>query len=90
MVEDELLALVADWRAASAARDAYERRLREAGGEDDDLRMLSLAACEAVLAARAQVYRCLIRSGWQPPVQVERRMLDDEVLLAEPLGPVGG
>lgn len=90
MEQDELLGLVADWRAAVAARDAYEERLRAAGAGDDELRALSMAACEAVLAARAQVYRCLIRSGWRPPVQVERRMLDDEVLLSEPLGPVGG
>ena len=89
MEQDELLVLVADWRAAVAARDAYEARLRETG-DDDELRVVSLAACEAVLAARAQVYRCLIRRGWRPPVQVERRMLDDEVLLSEPLGPIGG
>ena len=90
MEHDELLVLVADWRAAVAARDAYEERLRAAGADDEELRVVSLAACEAVLAARAQVFRCLIRGGWRPPRQVERRMLDDEVLLSEPLGPIGG
>ena len=89
MREDELLGLVADLRAATAVRDAYEARLRDAP-EDEDLRALSLAACEAVLASRAAVYRSLIRSGWRPPVQVERHMLEDEVLLGEGQGPAGG
>jgi hypothetical protein len=89
MHEDELLALVADLRVATAVRDGCEARLREHPGQDE-LRALSLAACEAVLAARAAVHRSLVRSGWRPPVQLERRMAQDEVLLGQPQGPAGG
>ncbi len=42
------------------------------------------------MSSRFGLHRCLIRSGWRPPVQVERRLAEDEVLLGEPLGPAGG
>lgn len=72
---------------AVARRDAVERRLREHPGSAVALRT-SLCACEQVLRARAGLYRCLIRQGWQPPGDVVRAMLDDELLLDEPCGPI--
>jgi hypothetical protein len=89
MDEQELLSRFADLHRAVADRDALERRLRVHDG-DPQLRALSLAACERVLQRRAALYRCLIRQGWNAPDDVVRHLLEDEALLAEPLGPAGG
>lgn len=89
MHEDELLLRFAQLDRALCVRDAFERRLRD-HPRDVAVRIRSLDACEQVLRTRAGLYRCLIRQGWQPPSSVLRTMLDDELLVDEPLGPVGG
>ncbi|HVM28018.1 MAG TPA: hypothetical protein VM433_10160 [Mycobacteriales bacterium] len=89
MGEGELLRRFAALHRAVADRDALERRLR-VDPDDARLRELSLAACEQVLAHRSGLYRCLLRQGWTPPAPVVRHLLEDEALLAEPLGSAGG
>ena len=89
MHPDELRLQITQLDRALSACDALERRLREQP-ESATTRAQSLQACEQVLRSRAALYRCLIRQGWQPPSSVVRAMLDDELLLDEPLGPVGG
>lgn len=89
MGEGELLQRFRELQQALRDRDELELRLH---GHPDDARVreLSLAACERVLARRASLYRALIRDGWTPPEPVVRHLLEDEVLLAEPLGGAGG
>ena len=89
MAEQEMLLRFAALHRAVADRDGLERRLR-VRDSDPELRRLSLAACERVVALRTELYRCLIRQGWRPPDGVVRHLLEDEALLAEPLGPLGG
>jgi hypothetical protein len=89
MHRDELHVRFAQLDRAVAARDVLERRLA-ADPHDDVLRRRSLAACEQVLRARAALHRCLMRQGWRPPPHVVRALLDDELLLDEPLGGAGG
>jgi hypothetical protein len=89
MGEDELLLRFAELQRAVHDRDDLERRVRT-DHEDDDARELSLAACERVLARRTGLYRCLIRHGWTPPPAVVRHLLEDEVILGEEIGSVGG
>jgi hypothetical protein len=88
MGDQELLLRFDELQRAMHDRDVFERRLRERN--DDELRELSLAACERVLSRRAGLYRCLIRRGWTPPAAVVRHLLEDEVILGESLGSVGG
>lgn len=85
----ELLSRFTALARAVEQRDALEQRLRTVG-DDPNLRTLSLAACEQVLTRRAGLFRCLIRQGWTPPAPVVRDLLNDEILLSEPLGSVGG
>lgn len=89
MREDELLLRFAELQRAVRERDALEWRVRDAP-DDEALQGLSLAACERVLARRTGLYRSLIRGGWTPPAAVVRHLLEDEVLLEEPLGSLGG
>ena len=89
MGDDELLERFAHLHHAVLERDALERRWRR-DHDDVQARVLSLMACERVVARRAALYRCLIRHGWTPPPTVVRHLLEDEVLLAEPVGDVGG
>lgn len=87
MQADELLERFRGLERAVARRDAVERRLREHPDSAVALRT-SLWACEQVLRTRAGLYRCLIRQGWEPPTDVVRALLDDELLLDEPCGPI--
>lgn len=89
MHRDELHLRFAQLDRAVVSRDALEHRL-SADPRDEALRWRSLAACEQVLRARAALYRCLMRQGWRPPPRVVRDLLDDELLLEEPLGGAGG
>jgi hypothetical protein len=89
MGEDDLLLRFAELEHAVRDRDDLERRLRCTHG-DADLRELSLAACERVLSRRTSLYRCLLRQGWTPPAGVVQHLLEDELLLGEPLGSAGG
>ncbi len=89
MLADELLLRFTALERAVQARDSLERRLRE-HPRSAVTRTRSLVACEQVLRRRSALYRCLIRQGWDPPSAVLREMLDDELLVDEPLGPVGG
>lgn len=88
--DSELLSRFTALARAVEQRDSLEEQLRSVGGDDRNLRTLSLAACEQVLARRAALYRCLIRQGWTPPAPVIRQLLNDEVLLGEPVGSAGG
>jgi len=89
MDRDELRVRFAQLDRAVASCDALERRLL-AGAHDEALRRRSLAACEQVLRTRVALHRCLIRQGWRPPPGVVRALLDDELLLDEPLGGADG
>jgi hypothetical protein len=89
VLADQLLMRFTEFDRAVHACDVLERRLREHPGSPTT-RSRSLAACEQVLRSRSELYRCLIRQGWQPPSSVLRELLDDELLVDEPLGPVGG
>ena len=89
MGDDELVQRCAELQRAMRDRDEQERRLRR-DLADAEARELSLAACERVLTRRTGLYRHLIRQGWTPPSSVVRHLLEDEVLLGEPIGDVGG
>ena len=89
MGDDELVLRCVELQRALRDRDEQERRLR-ADHDDEQARELSLAACERVLSRRTGLYRSLIREGWVPPPRVVRHLLEDEVLLGEPIGEVGG
>ena len=89
MHPDELHLRFAQLDRAVTWRDALERKVR-AHPESEALRRRSLLACEQVVRCRTALYRCLIRQGWVPPSPVVRALLDDELLLDEPLGGAGG
>ena len=89
MAEEELLRLFGELSRAVRDRDTLEEQLRR-HPRDELVRRLSLAACERVLEQRNALHRCLIRQGWTPPSVVVRHLLEDEVILREELGGVGG
>lgn len=45
---------------------------------------------EAALAARVELYRCLVESGWEPPAPVARQIDLDAVIVEQPRGCLGG
>lgn len=49
-----------------------------------------LAAVEAALEARVELFRCLVESGWQPPERVSRQIDLDAALVKQPDGAIGG
>ncbi len=73
------------WHNALLRRDGIERRMRR-GELDRDLFDRSLSAAEAVLQARAGLYRHLMAAGWTPPPAVVQDLAYDEDLLATPVG----
>jgi hypothetical protein len=75
--------------SAILRRDGLEERMR-AGDSDAALLDRSLAAAEAVLQARAALYRHLMSSGWTPPDSVVKDLVYDEVVLSETDGAVHG
>ena len=89
MADDELLLRSAQLARAVRDRDALEEQL-ERSPDDPLVRRLSLAACERVLERRSALHRCLIRQGWTPPPGVVRHLLEDEVIVREGVGGVGG
>lgn len=46
----------------------------------------SLAEIEDALAARVELFRCLVDTGWQPPEPVARQIDLDAVLVKQPRG----
>ena len=89
MADEELLRLTAQLARAVRDRDTLEEQL-ESRPDDPLVRRLSLAACERVLQQRNALHRCLIRQGWTPPPSVVRHLLEDEVIVREGVGGVGG
>ena len=89
MADDELLRLFGELARALRDRDTLEQQLQRRP-DDPLVRRLSLAACERVLDRRNALYRGLIRQGWTPPPSVVRHLLEDEVIVREDVGGVGG
>jgi hypothetical protein len=54
------------------------------------LRKPALAEVEAALAARVELFRCLVDSGWQPPEPLARQIDLDAALVDQPHGALGG
>lgn len=50
----------------------------------------SLAAAEAVLEARVVLYEHLVRTGWDPPHEVEHQLAVDALLLEQPPSAIAG
>ena len=75
--------------AAHLRHEGLEQRLRQ-GETGQDLLDRSLAAAEAVVAARSALHRCLMRRGWTPPKEVVIDLVQDEWLLSESDGAVHG
>ena len=83
--DSELLALFWALHAAVLKRDGLEKRVRT-GEVDQELLDRSIAAAEAVVAARAALYRHLVATGWKPPeILVQDRSYDDAAQLAKAL-----
>ena len=88
--DDELLSRLWALHAAVIRRDGLEERMRSGLPLDQDLLDRSLAAAEAVLEARAGLYRYLIGQGWTPPDTIVRDLAYDEIVLTETDGAVHG
>jgi hypothetical protein len=80
--EDRLHAVIWAFHAAVQRRDGIEARFRR-GELDADLQDRSLAAAEAVVQARVELYRLLIAEGWVPPQTVAQDVELDMSLLRE-------
>lgn len=81
--DDDLLARFWALHAAILRRDGLEERMRSGLPLDADLLDRSLAAAEAVLQARAALFRFLMDAGWHPPDTVVKDLVYDETVLAE-------
>ena len=85
MTEDRDAALLTRFWALHAAiirRDGLEDRMRGVT-PDPELLDRSLAAAEAVIEARAALYRHLMEAGWRPPDVVVKDVAYDETVLAD-------
>jgi hypothetical protein len=87
--DHELLARFWGLHAAIVRRDGLEDRMRQ-GPVDEELLDRSLLAAEAVLQARAALYRHLMQAGWTPPDTVVKDLTYDEIVLSEGDGAVHG
>lgn len=76
--------------AAIIRRDGLEGRMRSGQPLDQDLVDRSLTAAEAVLEARAALYRHLMETGWTPPEPVVKDLVYDEIVLSETDGAMPG
>jgi hypothetical protein len=88
--DHDLLAHFWALHAAVIRRDGLEERMRSDLPRDQDLVDRSLAAAEAVLAARTGLYRYLMDTGWTPPEHLAKDLAYDEIVLSEPDGAVHG
>jgi hypothetical protein len=80
---DPLLPKMAAYHAAVVRDEGLQLLLRESP-DDGDLLRRSLAAAEAVIAARATFRRALIELGWTPPVEIVEDLEHDTILLDTP------
>ena len=81
--DDPLLPLMAAYHAAVIRSDGLQTKLRDALG-DEDLAGRSLYAAEAVIEARAALYRGLMDRGWTPPSVVTEALRTDLAVLHLP------
>ena len=88
--DHELLTRFWALHAAVIRRDGLEQRMRSGLPLDQEVLDRSLAAAEAVLDARTQLYRHLIDSGWTPPDALVRDLAYDEIVLSEDDGALHG
>ncbi|MDT7537521.1 MAG: hypothetical protein QOI82_1106 [Actinomycetota bacterium] len=68
---------------------AFER-YRQAQAVLRGHRKPTLEEVETALAARVELFRCLVDSGWQAPEGVTRQINLDAVLVDQPHGALGG
>jgi hypothetical protein len=73
--DDVLERLFARYRRALAANRSATR---------------SLATADAVLEARVLLFEHLVRTGWEPPVEVSRQLEVDALLLEQPPSALAG
>ena len=88
--DEELLSHFWALHAAIIRRDGIEERMRGDQPLDRHLVDRSLAASEAVLKARADLYRHLMGSGWTPPDSIVKDLVFDETVLAHTDGALLG
>ena len=88
--DHELLAHFWALHAAVIRRDGLEQRMRAGLPIDQEMMDRSLAASEAVLDARTQLYRHLMATGWTPPEALVRDLTYDEIVLSEGDGALHG
>ena len=88
--DHELLSRFWALHAAVIRRDGIEDRMRSGLPVDQEMLARSLAAAEAVLAARGALYRHLMDTGWTPPATVVKDLAYDEIVLSETDGALYG
>lgn len=88
--DEQLLTRFWGLHAAIIRRDGLEQRMRSGLSLDQDVVDRSLVAAEAVLEARAALYRYLMETGWTPPEPVVKDLVYDETVLAETDGAMHG
>ena len=81
--EEQLHATIWKLHDALQRRDGIEGRLR-AGDTDGKLYDRGLAASEAVVHARLDLYLLLVSQGWTPPAHLAEQVDLDAHLMTEP------
>lgn len=73
--------------------DVLERlfsRYRRAVADNRTSTAPSLATAEAVIEARVVLYEHLVRTGWEPPHDVQQQLAVDALLLEQPPSALAG
>ena len=85
---DRLLGCLELYQAACLDHEDATARLTD--DRSDDAAREQIAASEALIDARVQLYGCLVAAGWQPPAEIGAELLVDAHVVGLTTGAIAG
>ncbi|HVF18701.1 MAG TPA: hypothetical protein VNA14_00460 [Mycobacteriales bacterium] len=76
---DRLLVCLEHYQAARLDHEDATARLAE--DRSDQAAREQIAASEALIDARVQLYSCLVQAGWDPPAEVRAELVVDATVI---------
>ncbi len=85
---DRLLLCLELYQAACLDHEDATERL--VGDRSDSSARAQIAASEALIGARVQLYTCLVEAGWQPPAEIGAELVVDRHVVGLATGAIAG
>lgn len=85
---DRLMSCLEHYQAACLDHEDASARLAE--DRSDEAARHHIAASEALISSRLELYSCLVDAGWEPPAEVKAELVVDAAVIGLATGALSG